>query len=229
MTLQPVRASASRQYAGPSLPWSWSRDSEHRSATRATSSRGASTNTPASSTRRRSSEPRASASSRSHRLPLPGQKIMPSAQAPSSTDRRASPASVIPQILTAVMPQMVARRPEPAAACLGDQGVLVLLAGRLGPGRPVAESDLGALLRAAAVVLDGHLVAGLLAVQRREHVLRLLDLLAVHSDDDVAADRQAIAGLRGAGAKPRLVCRSALGDVLDKGAARGREVEILSE
>src|SRR5438067_8315825 len=103
ITLQPVRRAASRQYAGPSSPWSWSIVSEQRSASAATSSSGALTKTPTISARRLSALPISSAAAGSHARGLSGWKIRPIAQAPASAASRASSSRVTPQTLTRVM------------------------------------------------------------------------------------------------------------------------------
>ncbi len=98
-TRAPVRRATSSQKAGPSSPCSCTRLSRARSAVRATVSSGALTNTPASSTRRRSSAPISSAAGTVQRRLEPGQKIMPSAQAPASAHSSASSSEVMPQSL----------------------------------------------------------------------------------------------------------------------------------
>ncbi len=76
------------------------------SAVSATWSSVAFTNTPVSSTRRCSCAPIASACSSVHTRGLPGQKIIPSAQAPRPAARWASSSAVIPQILTRVIARL---------------------------------------------------------------------------------------------------------------------------
>src|SRR5919198_3824811 len=158
ITLQPVRRAASRQNAGPSSPCSWRMPREQRSASSATSSSVAFTNTPTISSARRSSAPISSPTSGSQRRGLPFQKIKPIAHAPSSAARRASARLVVPQLFTRVMtPPMVA-----ATALREGERLVALLGARVHRRRPVPERDLGAFELVTPVELDYDLVARLL-------------------------------------------------------------------
>src|SRR4051812_12212694 len=154
ITLAPVRRATSEQYAGPSSPWSCTIVSPTPSATPVTSSSGALTNTPHTSTCRRSVDVMRSASGSAHRRGEPGNRITPSAHAPASTARLASSRLVIPQNL------MRGGRGAVTPASYG-------LSGPGNPGRrPLGERDLDGLLGALVEELDLHLVAALLGADR---------------------------------------------------------------
>src|SRR4051794_21754529 len=158
-----------------------------RSATRATSSRGWLTNTPTISARRRSCAAIASASSSPHALGLSGQKIRPSAQAPSSTQRSASCMLVMPHVLTTVTPQWSHGAVAPTALGEGKHPSATLVRRARGGARgPLPELELGRLLVPAAVVGDRHLVPRLLVRDSRDQVGGRLDLLVVQAHDQVA-------------------------------------------
>src|SRR5919204_4399981 len=223
ITLQPVRRAASRQNAGPSSPCSWRMLREQRSASSATSSSVAFTNTPTISSARRSSAPISSPTAGSQRRGLPSQKISPIPHAPSSAATRASSRLVVPQLLTRVMtPPMVAAR-----ALREGERLVALLAARVHRRGPVPERDLGALQLVAAVELDGHLVAGFLRGEHGGDVVRLGDRLAGHLHDQVAARVQAAAQLGLTRPQAGLVRRAAGGDLLDERTLAGWEVEAL--
>src|SRR3954464_14741437 len=99
ITLAPVRRATSEQYAGPSSPWSCTIVSPTPSAMPVTSSSGAFTNTPQTSTWRRSVAAMRSASGSAQRRAEPGNRMTPSAHAPASTARLASSRPVMPQNL----------------------------------------------------------------------------------------------------------------------------------
>src|SRR3954464_2671723 len=151
MTFAPVRRATSAQNDGPSSPWSWIIVSPRPSATPATSSSGALTNTPQiSAWRRRAPEIRPGAGG-GRRRGEPLNRMRPSAQAPASTARWASSRPVIPQNL------MRGGRGAGTPASYG----LSLPAGLRRSG---GELDLDSLVVAVAEELDLHLVT-LLAVR----------------------------------------------------------------
>src|SRR5215207_6549903 len=130
-----------------------------RSASWATSSSGAFTNTPTSSSFRCSSAPIASASSTAQARGLPGQKIIPSAQAPSSATRRASAGSATPQIFTRVTPARLREIEwQPFVVLVRRlrrlRLLLLLLLGRAQLLGPLGQLDLRRPLVVAAVELD---------------------------------------------------------------------------
>ncbi len=100
MTRAPLRRVASAQNDGPSSPCSCSMLSPTSSLVCTTCSSGAFTNTPHSSTLRRSTAAMRCASDSEQLRGLPSKKIIPIAHAPSSSASSASSRLVIPQILT---------------------------------------------------------------------------------------------------------------------------------
>src|SRR5215207_4424428 len=197
-----------------------------RSASWATSSSGAFTNTPTSSSFRCSSAPIASASSTAQARGLPGQKIIPSAQAPSSATRRASAGSATPQIFTRVTPARLREIEwQPFVVLVRRlrrlrrlRLLLLLLLGRAQLLGPLGQLDLRRPLVVAAVELDLDLVAGLLAAHGVDHVLGAVDLLAVHRHDQIAPGGDAARRLVVSGAQARVVRRAPVLDALDQGA-----------
>src|SRR4051794_39721424 len=99
MTFAPVRRATSLQNAGPSSPWSCTIVSPRTSAISTTRARRSLTNTPVSSTLRRIARAMRPASSSEHLRAESGHRIIPSAQAPASTQSSASWREVIPQCL----------------------------------------------------------------------------------------------------------------------------------
>src|ERR671915_178099 len=209
----------------------------HRSAVVATSSSGAFTNTPTSSSRRCSSDPIASASSIAQTRGLSGQKIIPSAQAPRSATRRASAGSVTPHILTRVVTR-------PRLRAEGHALEIKRWALREREGRPVLFLELPAAellwplaqlhadgsLVVAAVDLELRRVAGLHAGNGGHHVVGGPDRLAVDRHDHVAGPgevaRQLI-DLRAAQA--RLLRGRALLHALDERSGFHGEIRLLRE
>src|SRR4051794_6881462 len=200
MTFAPVRRATSAQYAGPSSPWSWTIVRPTPSATAATSSSGALTNTPQISAWRRSVRAIRSASGISQRRGEPAKRITPSDQAPASTARFASSRLVMPQNLM---------RGGGAAVTPPSYGLSGAVRLRRGLRR---ERHLHRPARARADDLDLHHVALALAGDRIGEVVGRRDLPPVDPGDDVAAqaDRVAVelgddvaapdAGLRGGAA-----------------------------
>src|SRR4051794_37895195 len=158
ITLAPVRRATSAQNDGPSSPWSWTIVSPSPSATAATSSSGALTNTPQISTWRRRAPAMRSASGSGQRRGEPLNRMSPSAQAPASTARWASSRPVIPQNL------MRGGRGVVTPASYG-----LSLPGRLR--RPGCQGRLDGLLAPVADQVDLDLVALLLVGDRVDEVV----------------------------------------------------------
>src|SRR3954466_10919442 len=217
MTFAPVRRATSAQYAGPSSPWSCTIVRPMPSATPVTSSSGALTKTPQTSTCRRRVATMRSASASAHRRGEPGNRIAPAAQAPASTARLASSRLVIPQNL------MRGGRGAVTPPSYGLAGPRSLRR------RPFGERDLDGLLAAVVDELDLHLVAALLGADRVGEVVARADLHAVDRRDDVAAQAHLVAvELRDdvAAADARLRGRAAGGDGLDERAPVDRQVQV---
>src|SRR3954466_5881087 len=177
MTFAPVRRATSAQYAGPSSPWSCTIVSPIPSATAATSSSGALTNTPQTSTCRRRVATMRSASGSAQRRGEPGNRITPSAHAPVSTARLASSRPVIPQNLMRGGPGVVTPASYGGLSRPGS-----LRRGAFG------EGDLDGLLAPVVDQVDFDLVAPLAAADRVCEVVARADLLAADRGDDVAAE-----------------------------------------
>src|SRR4051794_19237225 len=175
ITFAPVRRATSEQYAGPSSPCSCTTVSPTPSAMPVTSSSGALTNTPQTSTWRRSVAAMRSASGSGQRRAEPGNRMTPSAHAPASTARLASSRPVIPQNL------MRGGRGLVTPASYGLSGPLRLRWAR-------GERDLDGPLAAVVEQVDLDLVALLLARDRVEEVVAGAQLAAVDGSDDVAAE-----------------------------------------
>src|SRR3954447_2876581 len=176
-TFAPVRRATSAQYAGPSSPCSCTIVSPIPSATPATSSSGALTNTPQTSTCRRRVATMRSASRSAQRRGEPGNRITPSAHAPASTARLASSRPVIPQNL------MRGGRGVVTPASYGG----LSRAGSLRRGA-FGEGDLDGLLAAVVDQVDLDLVALLPPADRLGEVVARADLLAADGGDDVPAE-----------------------------------------
>src|SRR3954452_14969827 len=174
-----------------------------RSAMRATSSSVELTNTPHTSTSARlKAAAMRSASAGLTRRGVPFQKIMLSAQAPSSWASWASSRRVRPQTLT-------------LGGAIAPPSVSALRHGLVERRRALAQRDGGRLLVLAAEVGQRHLVAGLLVLDQAGQVVGALDRLAVDLGREVAAERdRGAAHLRGdvAPLQPRLVRGRALLD-----------------
>src|SRR5919202_764257 len=181
MTFAPVRRATSAQYAGPSSPWSWTIVRPTPSATPATSSSGALTNTPQISAWRRSARAIRSASSSSQRRGDPGKRITPSAHAPASTARRASSRLVMPQNLM---------RGGRAAGTPPSYGLARAVRLRR---RTRGERDLDRPLVPGTNDVDPDLVALALARDGVGEVVGGADPLAVDGGDDVAAEADRVA------------------------------------
>src|SRR4051794_38269845 len=187
------------------------------SATPVTSSSGALTKTPQTSTCRRRVATMRSASGSAHRRGEPGNRMTPSAQAPASTARLASSRLVIPQNL------MRGGRGAVTPPSYGLAGPRSLRR------RAFGERDLDGLLAAVVDVLDLHLVAALLGADRVGEVVARAGLLAVDRRDDVAAQAHFVAvELRDdvAAADAGLRRRAAGRDRLDERALVDRQVEV---
>src|SRR5918994_4623256 len=140
----------------------------------ATSSRVGLTKTPATSQRRFIAWPISAAWAGSTRRGLRSQWFSPIAQAPSSTARSASSRRVTPQIFTLVINPRVGAltglQCEPAFPTprgLGNRGGL----GVLDPAGSVAELHGHLVLLVAAEHGEGELVAGIVVVDRGDHLV----------------------------------------------------------
>src|SRR5258705_7316701 len=191
MIFSPVRRRSSSAYAGPSSPWSWMIESEQTSASSATSCSGRLTNTPVISSSRLRSEPICCATSSCTARGLGAWKIMPIAHAPSEAASSASSGRVIPQIFTCTRSMLVRSLGERdrAAALIRLRRLVVIRR------RPRTQLDLFGLQLVVAVELHRYRLAGPVVADRRGDVCRLGDLLAVHLDDDVAAQDDPLVGV----------------------------------
>src|SRR4051794_26372115 len=157
-----------------------------------------------------------SASAGLTRRGVPFQKIMLSAQAPSSWASWASSRRVRPQTLT-------------LGGAIAPPSVSALRHGLVERRRALAQRDGGRLLVLAAEVGQRHLVAGLLVLDQAGQVVGALDRLAVDLGHEVTAERdRRAAHLRGdvAALQPRLVGGRALLDALHQRALAGRQVQL---